>query len=88
VVASGALPSGLLLNPATGLISGTPFQSGIFNFTIRATDSLGCQGSRAYSIAILAALPADGPTLDVIGLTVLLVLLAGAGLFVMNKLSI
>jgi hypothetical protein len=87
-VASGALPSGLLLNPATGLISGTPFQSGIFNFTIRATDSLGCQGSRAYSIAILAAVPADGPTLDGVGLAVLLVLLAGAGLFVMNKLSI
>jgi hypothetical protein len=86
-VAAGALPNGLTLSPA-GLIGGAPQQSGIFNFTIRATDSLGCQGSRAYSIAILAALPADGPTLDVIGLTVLLVLLAGAGLFVMNKLSI
>ena len=88
-VAGGALPPGLVLNAATGLISGVPSQQGIFNVTISATDSLGCQGSRAYSIAILPALPpAAGPTLDGIGLAVLLVLLAAAGLFVMNKLSI
>ncbi|MEA2238853.1 MAG: hypothetical protein QOC81_3577 [Thermoanaerobaculia bacterium] len=88
-VTGGALPTGLVLNPATGLISGVPGQPGIFNVTIGATDSLGCQGSRTYSIAILPAIvPASGPTLDGVGLAVLLVLLAGAGLFVMNKLSI
>jgi len=88
-IAAGALPSGLSLNPATGLISGTPQVSGLFNVTIQATDAVGCQGSRAYAIAILAALPpAGGPTLSIIGLTILMVLLAAAGLFVMNRLSI
>ncbi len=88
-IAAGALPTGLSLNPATGLISGAPQVSGIFNVTIRATDAAGCQGSRAYTIAILAALtPAGGPTLNIAGLTILMVLLAAAGLFVMNRLSI
>ena len=87
-IASGALPVGLSLS-STGLLSGTPQQSGIFNFTIRATDSVGCQGSRAYSLAILpAAAPAGGPTLSFAGLMILTVLLAAAGVFVMNKLSI
>jgi len=63
--------------------------SGIFNVTIRATDSAGCQGSRAYSLAILPALPpAGGPTLSFVGLMILTVLLACAGLFVMNEFSI
>jgi hypothetical protein len=79
----------LTLNPASGLISGTPATAGLFNVTIRATDSVGCQGSRAYALAILPALPpAGGPTLNFVGLMVLTVLLAAAGLFVMNKLSI
>jgi hypothetical protein len=87
-VAGGALPPGLLLNPGTGLISGTPTQTGIFNFTIRATDSIGCTGSRAYSIAIAPVAAAGGPTLNLLGLTILTILLAGAGLFVMNRLSL
>jgi len=88
-ISAGALPNGLTLNSATGLISGTPNQSGLFNVTIRATDSLGCQGSRAYALAILPALPpAGGPTLNTVGLIILTILLAAAGLFVMNKLSI
>ena len=52
-IAAGALPPGLFAQSASGLISGAPQQSGLFNFTIRATDSNGCQGSRAYSLAIL-----------------------------------
>ena len=88
-IAAGALPVGLTLNPATGLISGIPATSGLFNVTIRATDAVGCQGSRAYALVILPALPpAGGPTLNFVGLMVLTVLLAAAGLFVMNKLSI
>jgi hypothetical protein len=88
-IAGGALPAGLALNPATGLISGTPLVSGIFNVTIRATDAVGCQGARTYSLAILAAIqPEGGPTLTFVGLMILTVLLAAAGLFVMNRLSI
>jgi hypothetical protein len=87
-VAAGALPPGLFLSP-TGLISGSPQQTGLFNVTIRATDVNGCQGSRAYALVILAALPpAGGSTLSLAGLMILTVLLAAAGLFVMNRLSI
>jgi hypothetical protein len=88
-IAAGALPVGLTLNAASGLISGTPATSGLFNVTIRATDSVGCQGSRAYGLVILPALPpSGGPTLNFVGLMILTVLLAAAGLFVMNRLSI
>ena len=51
-VSSGALPTGLILNPMTGLISGTPNAAGTFTFTITATDANGCPGSRAYTIVI------------------------------------
>lgn len=51
-VSSGVLPPGLLLNSATGALTGTPLTVGIYAFTILATDSVGCPGSRMYSIAI------------------------------------
>jgi hypothetical protein len=86
-VSAGALPNGFTLNPATGLISGSTLQSGLFNFTIRATDTMGCIGARPYSIAIAAFVPAGGPTLDTAGLIILMILLIGAGLFVMNRSS-
>ncbi|MEO8508469.1 MAG: IPTL-CTERM sorting domain-containing protein [Betaproteobacteria bacterium] len=54
-VSSGTLPGGLSLNPATGAITGTPTTFGTFNFTITATDSNGCPGSRAYEMVIAAA---------------------------------
>ncbi|GIP50283.1 hypothetical protein J53TS2_38740 [Paenibacillus sp. J53TS2] len=38
-VTSGALPTGLTLNPSTGAITGTPSVSGAYDFTISATDS-------------------------------------------------
>jgi hypothetical protein len=84
-IASGALPAGLSLNPGTGLISGVPLLSGLFNFTIRATDAGGCTGSRAYVLAILAGAPIVVPTLGVFGLAILAVLLLGIGLLAMNR---
>jgi serine/threonine protein kinase, bacterial len=38
-LASGQLPKGLTLNPATGVLSGTPTASGTAGFTVRLTDS-------------------------------------------------
>ena len=88
VVAAGALPTGLFLS-STGLISGSPQQTGLFNVTIRATDLNGCQGSRAYSLTVLPAPPpSGGPTLSLAGLMILTILLAAAGLFAMNRFSI
>ncbi|HEY7162126.1 MAG TPA: putative Ig domain-containing protein, partial [Acidobacteriota bacterium] len=49
---TGALPTGLTLNTATGQISGTPTAAGTFNFTITATDSYGCTGSTAYTVTM------------------------------------
>lgn len=44
----GTLPTGLVLNPATGLLSGTPTTEGQFNFTIKAVDSLGSIGLQRF----------------------------------------
>lgn len=38
-VTSGTLPTGLTLDPATGILSGTPRSTGASNFTVTATDS-------------------------------------------------
>lgn len=48
-IVAGALPAGLLLNTASGVISGTPTQAGAYNFTVRATDSGGFSGNQPYS---------------------------------------
>ncbi|MBD2705172.1 VCBS repeat-containing protein [Spirosoma sp. BT702] len=42
-LASGSLPPGLSLS-TTGVLSGTPTQSGSFTITVRATDANGCSG--------------------------------------------
>ncbi|MDT9646913.1 Ig domain-containing protein, partial [Pseudomonas sp. JV245A] len=53
-ITSGSLPTGLSLNTASGLISGTPITSGSSNLVITATDANGATGSQAYSITIAA----------------------------------
>lgn len=53
-VSSGALPTGLVLNPATGVISGTPTTAATFNFTITAVDANGCLASRPYTVTMAA----------------------------------
>ncbi len=51
-VSTGALPAGLAINAASGVISGTPTTSGASSFTVRATDTNGAVGSRAYSVTM------------------------------------
>ncbi len=53
-VTSGALPTGLTLNAATGVISGTPTAaaSPATSFTVRVTDIYGCQGTQTVSLQI------------------------------------
>ncbi|MGE0886858.1 MAG: Ig domain-containing protein [Blastocatellales bacterium] len=50
-LSAGALPTGLMLS-ATGLISGTTASTGLFNFTVNATDLNNCMGTQAYSLTI------------------------------------
>ncbi|HMZ20198.1 MAG TPA: putative Ig domain-containing protein, partial [Blastocatellia bacterium] len=69
-VTDGALPTGLILNPSTGALTGTPMQNGVFNFTVTAMGFGSCAGSKAYSITVgsgtcstitLAELPSGQP---------------------------
>jgi C1A family cysteine protease len=50
-VASGTLPTGLSMNAATGVISGTPTTASASNFTVRATNAKG-SATKALSIAV------------------------------------
>lgn len=47
-ILGGVLPLGLSLDPASGIISGTPTTLGIYTFTILATDSQGAHGGYGY----------------------------------------
>lgn len=57
-VSSGALPAGLLLHAATGVIDGTPTAAGTVDFTVTATDSATTPQvkNKALSIVITPAL--------------------------------
>ena len=55
VISSGTLPSGLTFTPGTGVLAGTPTATGLFSFTIKATDSVGATGTLVYSVTINAA---------------------------------
>jgi hypothetical protein len=57
----GALPTGLSLNSATGLVSGVPAIAGIFPFTITVTDSTAAVASIPCSITISSGPPPPPP---------------------------
>jgi hypothetical protein len=54
---TGTLPPGLTLNPATGLLAGTPTQTGSFNFTVTARDVNLCTGATAYTLIVGTCAP-------------------------------
>ncbi len=49
---TGALPAGITLNSATGVLAGTPTVTGSFPITVTATDTNGCSGSSPYTLTI------------------------------------
>jgi hypothetical protein len=51
-VAAGALPAGLVLDPATGEITGTPAAPGTTSPTVQVTDALGASATRVLAIEI------------------------------------
>lgn len=59
VISEGSLPTGLTLDSATGVLSGTPTIEGIYTFSITATDSNypnSNSGSQDYSLTVNGAL--------------------------------
>jgi LPXTG-motif cell wall-anchored protein len=83
-VTAGTLPAGLALDPATGVISGTPTAAGTTSFTITATGADGATNS-AFTIVIDPTLAATGvdptPEFTLGGL----LLLAGVGLLFLRR---
>jgi len=57
----GAPPTGLVLDGASGAITGTPTAAGTYTFTVTATDANGCTGSRAYTVVIVCPTITVGP---------------------------
>jgi hypothetical protein len=57
-VSSGSLPTGLTLNTATGVVSGTPTVVGPNSFTIKVTDSqsIPATATQIYSVPVVAKL--------------------------------
>ncbi len=53
----GAIPTGLVLDTATGTISGIPISAGIFNFTVQVTDALSATEDVPCSITITNPIP-------------------------------
>jgi hypothetical protein len=49
---TGALPAGITLNSATGVLSGTPTVNGSFLITVKATDTNLCFGTSSYTLTI------------------------------------
>ncbi len=56
-ISAGSLPSGLALNSSSGVVSGTPTQSGGFSVTFQAKDSAGAPqtATKALSLTVAAA---------------------------------
>jgi len=51
-VTSGTEPPGLSVDPATGILGGTPSQVGDFSFVVTVTDGAGYTNSQAYDVHI------------------------------------
>ena len=49
---AGALPSGIALNPSTGVLSGTTTVRGMFPITVKVSDTNGCFITSAYTLTI------------------------------------
>lgn len=88
-VTQGSLPPGLSLDPVSGTISGTPTGSGLFGFTVTATNEYGSD-SQTFSVDVLVpgstgGLPKTGSELGTpIGASIL-ALLGGLAIVLVSR---
>ncbi len=62
-VLSGALPLGLALAPASGVLSGTPLSAGTFSFTVQVADSASLVATQTFALTIASGLAISSPPL-------------------------
>jgi len=62
-VTTAILPPGMSLDPATGVLDGTPTTANSYTFTVTATDSNGFPGSEIYTIVVNPGITVTPPTL-------------------------
>ena len=60
-ISAGSLPPNLNLDPATGVISGTPTRTGTSSFTVRVQDAAGQSDTQGLSITINTTPPPPTP---------------------------
>lgn len=63
LTASGTLPTGVIFNPSTGVLSGTPTQSGTFSITFTASNGVLPDAVQAFTLNVTPFIPPD-PTTD------------------------
>ena len=87
-VAVGTLPANLLLNAATGALTGTPTTAGTSNFTIQVTDSAAVPvtATKAFSLTINAPVETTAiPTMNEWGMIILTVLLGTVSVYYLRR---
>ncbi|MBU7315157.1 putative Ig domain-containing protein [Paenibacillus oleatilyticus] len=62
-VASGSLPAGMMFDPATAALGGTPAADGTYSFTVQVADGNGVKATKAVTLLIRAALTVQTPEL-------------------------
>ena len=64
---SGGLPSGLVFNTGTGVISGTPTNSGVTDLSITAQDATGTKDAKILAMTVNGTAGGTGPTGGAVG---------------------
>ena len=68
-VSAGALPTGLTLDSASGVLAGTPAPAGSFTFTVTVTDTVAASASQSYTIVVIPSEFAYDPNLQQLTVT-------------------